>query len=149
MQVLVVYDSLYGNTEKIARAIGAAIGGEVKVLNVSEVNPAELNQVNLLIAGSPTQGGRHTAAMRQFLDKIPSGALQKMDVAAFDTRLTNKLVKVFGYAAGKIADGLKGKGGNLTAPGEGFFVKSTKGPVADGELERAAAWGKGIIESKK
>jgi len=149
MKVLIVYDSVYGNTEKIAKAIGGAITGEVKVLRVDEANPSELKTIDLLIVGSPTQGGRPTPAIRDLLNKVPEPSLQGINVAAFDTRISTKLVGVFGYAAGRIAGNLKGKGGTLIASPEGFFVKGTKGPLKEGELERAAGWAKGILESKK
>jgi len=149
MRVLIVYDSVYKNTEKIAKAIGGAITGEVKVLRVDEANPSELKTIDLFIIGSPTQGGRPTPAIRDFLNKVPEPSLKGIKVAAFDTRIPTKLVGVFGYAAGRIADNLKGKGGTLVASPEGFFVKGTKGPLREGELERAADWAKGILESKK
>ena len=149
MKVLIVYDSVYGNTEKIAKAIGGAIIGEVKVLRVNEVNPSELETIGLLVVGSPTQGGRPTPAIRTLLNKVPEASLQGINVAAFDTRMLTKLVAVFGYAAGRIAGNLKGKGGTLIAPPEGFFIKGIKGPLKEGELERAAGWAKGILESKR
>jgi len=58
MKTLIVYDSAYGNTEKVARAIGDAVMGEVEVLRVGEVNSSELKIYDLLIFGSPTQGGQ-------------------------------------------------------------------------------------------
>ncbi|OIP26376.1 MAG: flavodoxin [Chloroflexi bacterium CG_4_9_14_3_um_filter_45_9] len=149
MKVLIVYDSVYGNTEKIAKAIGGAIIGEVKVLRVNEANPSELETIGLLVVGSPTQGGRPTPAIRTLLNKVPEASLQGINVAAFDTRMSTKLVAVFGYAAGRIAGNLKGKGGTLIAPPEGFFIKGIKGPLKEGELERAAGWAKGILESKR
>ena len=149
MKVLIVYDSVYGNTEKIAKAIGGAITGEVKVLRVDEANPSELKTIDLFIVGSPTQGGRPTPAIRTLLNKVPEASLQGINVAAFDTRMSTKLVAVFGYAAGRIAGNLKGKGGTLIAPPEGFFIKGIKGPLKEGELERAAGWAKGILESKR
>ncbi len=149
MKALIVYDSVYGNTEKIARAIGNAVAGDVKVLHVGEVNPSELKTIDLFIVGSPTQGGRPTRAIRDFLNKVPKLSLKGIKVAAFDTRISTKLVGVFGYAAGRIVNNLKGKGGTLIASPEGFFVKSTKGPQKEGELERATAWAKAILESKK
>ena len=149
MKALIVYDSLYGNTEQIAKAIGGAITGEVKVLRVAEANPAELGSFELIIVGSPTQGGRQTVATREFLGKIPADALKNVSVTSFDTRITTRLVKIFGYAAGRIADSLKDKGGTLIASAEGFFVKSTKGPLVEGELERAAGWAKGILQNQK
>jgi flavodoxin I len=148
MKSLVVYDSQYGNTEKIAKAIGGAIGAEVKVVRFGDVKAAELGSYDLLFIGSPTQGGRYTMSMKGFLDAIPSGSLANVRVASFDTRLKTKLVKIFGYAATRIADTLKIKGGNLVAPAEGFLVKSAKGPILGGELERAAAWAKSLADKK-
>ena len=149
MKALIVYDSVYGNTEKIARAIAEAItpSGEVKVLRAGEANPSELESIDLLIVGSPTHGGRPTPAVQNLLNKVPK--LQGIKVAAFETRIPTKLVRVFGYAAGRIANNLKKKGSTLIASPEGFFVTGGQGPLKEGELERAAAWAKGILESKK
>ena len=149
MKALIVYDSVYGNTEKIARAIAEAItpSAEVKVVRAVEANPSELESTDLLIVGSPTHGGRPTPAVQDLLKKVLK--LQGINVAAFDTRIPTKLVKVFGYAAGRIANNLKKKGGNLIASPEGFFVTGGKGPLKEGELERAADWAKGMLEGKK
>ena len=146
MKALVIYDSLYGNTELIARAIGGGIGEDVKVVRAAEEKIAELDSYDLIIVGSPTQGGKYTIPMKSFLDTIPADALKNKKVAAFDTRGKGIFYKIFGWAANKIADTLKDKGANLVAPGEGFFVKGGKGPLADGELERAAAWAKTITD---
>ena len=149
MKALIVYDSVYGNTEKIARAIAEAItpSNEVKVVGAGEANPSELESIDLLIVGSPTHGGRPTPAVQNLLNKVPK--LQGIKVAAFDTRIPTKLVRVFGYAAGRIANNLKKKGSTLIASPEGFFVTGGQGPLKEGELERAAAWAKGILESKQ
>jgi flavodoxin len=149
MKALIVYDSTYGNTEKIAKSIGSAITGDVKVLRVSELSPSGLKPVDFLIIGSPTYGGRPTPAVQGFLNNIPESSVKGMSVAAFDTRVSAKWVKIFGYASGKIAGRLKAKGGTLIMSPEGFFVKSAKGPLIEGELERAASWAKEIIQSKK
>jgi flavodoxin I len=151
MKALIVYDSVYGNTEKIARAIAEAIApsGEVKVVQAGEASPSELESIDLLIVGSPTHGGRPTPPVQDLLNKVPKFSLQGINVAAFDTRITTKLVKVFGYAAGRIAGNLKKKGGTLVASPVGFFVAGGQGPLKEGELERAAGWAKAILESKR
>ncbi len=46
MKGLIVYDSVHGNTEKIAKSIGDAITGNVKVLRTGEVNPPELESID-------------------------------------------------------------------------------------------------------
>ena len=147
MNAWVVYESQYGNTEKIAQAIGDAIGA-ARVVRPSEVNNSELESVDFIIVGSPTQAGRSMKAIQEFLAGIPADGLKNKRVAAFDTRFKTRLVKLFGYAGGRIAKELKAKGGTLVAPGEGFFVAGTKGPLEDGELERAAAWARGIARDQ-
>jgi flavodoxin I len=151
MKALIVYDSVYGNTEKIARAIGDAITAscEVKVLRAGETNPSELASIDLLIIGSPTHGGRPTPAVQDLLNKVTQPSLKDINVAAFDTRSQAKLARVFGNAAGRIAGQLTKKGGVLIVSPEGFFVTGTKGPLKEGELERAANWAKRILEAKK
>lgn len=67
-------------------------------------------------------------------------------MAAFDTRLPAKWVKIFGYAADRIGDSLKRRGGKLAAPPEGFFVEGTIGPLKEGEPERAAGWAEEIVK---
>jgi flavodoxin len=86
--------------------------------------------------------------MSGFLNSIPEGSLKNVKVAAVDTRLKAKWVRIFGYAAEKIAARLAKCGGTPVAPPEGFFVRAAKGPLLDQELERAAAWAKGIIAAK-
>ncbi|HLE81662.1 MAG TPA: flavodoxin family protein [Dehalococcoidia bacterium] len=148
MNALIVYDSLHGNTEKIARAIAAALApsGDVKVLRAGEANISELESVDLLIVGSPTQGGRPTPAIQDFLNRVSEPAIKGISVAAFDTRISTRWVGIFGYAAGRIAGSLKTKGGTLILSPEGFFVKGTEGPLKEGELERAASWAREIAQ---
>jgi flavodoxin I len=148
MKTLVVYDSVYGNTKIVAQAIADAIPGEVQMLRVGEAVPSDLKVFDLLIVGSPTQGGRPTEAMQGFLKQGHLSSLQGMKVAAFDTRLTAKWVRIFSYAAPRIASSLQEKGGTLLGAPGGFFVKGTKGPLLDGEVEKAIAWAKGIAESE-
>jgi flavodoxin len=159
MKALVIYDSFFGNTEQIARAIGNALGsqGEVEVLRVGDVKPEQLAGLNLLIVGSPTRAFRPTPAISSFLGRIPANGLQGVKVAAFDTRMSTQdanspilafFVKLFGYAAKPIADKLTKKGGELAIPPEGFFVKGSEGPLKEGELERAADWARQIIATQ-
>ena len=159
MKVLIVYDSVYGNTEKIAKAIGDAITSKARVLRVGEVKSSELKAFDLLIVGSPTRQFRPTAAINNLLKRISKNGLKGVKVAAFDTRFTISeieesrvlpfFVRLFGYAAKPISDRLKKKGGELIIPPEGFFVEGVEGPLKEGELERAASWAKVIVKSKK
>ncbi|MGB3459659.1 MAG: flavodoxin family protein [Halobacteriota archaeon] len=160
MKALVIYDSVFGNTEQIAQAIGNALGSQedVEILRVSNVKPEQLTGLKLLIIGSPTRQFRPTAAINNLLKRIPKNGLKGVKVAAFDTRFTMSaieesrvlplFVRLFGYAAKPISDRLKKKGGELIIPLEGFFVEGIEGPLKEGELERAADWAKKIIATQ-
>ncbi len=155
MNTLVIYDSVFGNTEKIARAIGDAISSQdsVATLPVSQVTTEKLRGLDVLMIGSPTRGFRPTEAISKFLNALPKNHLAGIRVAAFDTRwalesidsgFTRFIVGKGGYAANTIAKSLEKKGAQLIAPPEGFFVTGIEGPLQDGELDRAANWAKQI-----
>lgn len=144
MKVLIVYDSVYGNTAQIAKTIGSSLTGEVKVIQVGDFNPSELAKVDLVIFGSPTQGGRPTKPVQEILGKITESNIKGVKFAAFDTRISTKIVGIFGYAAGRIANILNSKGGVLANNPQGFFVKGRQGPLKEGELDRAISWAKNI-----
>jgi flavodoxin len=150
---------MYGNTEKIAQVIGTTLTGDVKIIRVSEANTSNLESLDALIVGSPTHGARPTPAIQQFIDKLDNDSLTGVKVASFDTRLSVKAGNVgiriiaglaggFGYAAKHIADSLQNKGGNLIKPPEGFVVKGGKGPLVEGELERATSWAQELMSSR-
>jgi len=153
MKATVVYDSKFGNTELIARAMGEALGppANVEVVRVGDVQPGQWAGLDLLIVGSPTWRFRPTPAIKELLDSIPRRGLDGTKVAAFDTRLTPekieamsgflaRMVNVFGFAARPIARKLEKKGGQPGAAPEGYYVEDSEGPLREGELERAAKW---------
>ncbi len=159
MKALIVYDSVFGNTEQIAKAIGDSLADltSTEVVKVSEAKLEQLQGTGLLIVGSPTRAFKPTKAIVDFLIQIPSNGLKGINVAAFDTRVNtedvnsrilNGFVRIFGYAAKPIADKMQKKGGNLVLPPEGFFVKDNEGPLKDGELERAAKWAKQVMKGE-
>jgi flavodoxin len=156
MKALVVYDSVFGNTEQVAQAVAQALGPQedVELLRASQVAPDRLARTELLVVGSPTRGFRPTEAVAALLKAVPSHALDAVRVAAFDTRFKADeldsaglrfLVKTGGYAAKRIASQLKKAGGSLAAPPEGFYVEDTEGPLKAGELDRAKAWATRLV----
>jgi len=153
MKALVVYDSAYGNTEKVARAMGRALAAQhnTEVHHIRDVTPQQLSEADLLVIGSPTQKLSPTDAMRDFIASIPANSLRGVRLAAFDTRISiddvQSTVSRFAarlflhrYAAGPIAEALTKKGAQSIIEPEGFYVLDTEGPLKVGELERAAAW---------
>lgn len=156
MKALVVYDSVFGNTEKVARMMGQALAdkSDVTTLRVGDVHSQNLEGLEALIVGSPTRAFSPTPAIKKWLASLPQTSLKGIKVAAFDTRVEIEvvdskvltgMVKVFGYAAKPIADRLVKKGGNLHLTPEGFYVVDTEGPLKDGELERAAKWAQQLL----
>ncbi|NMC36032.1 hypothetical protein GYA49_03220 [Candidatus Beckwithbacteria bacterium] len=150
MKIVIVYDSKFGNTQKVAENIAKSFGGKhkVNVLAASKSSRKDLNKIDLLIVGSPTYGGRPTLAVQAFLDQIPAQSLKNIKVAAFDTRMLAQdqsaflktVMKIIGYAAPKILKTLVQKGGQAIVPAEGFIVTSKEGPLQKGELEKASKW---------
>ena len=153
MKTLVVYDSVFGNTEMIAKHIGDSIQG-ARVVRVTEVNLGDLNDVDCLIVGSPTRAFRPTKDITGFLNKLESKSLQGVKVAAFDTRMSIKdvdnkvltfMANIFGYADKPIEDKLLKKGGVKAADRAGFIVLDSEGPLKEGEIERASLWAQSIV----
>jgi len=157
MKGWVVYDSVFGNTENIAQAIGAVLAeqGSVQTLSVGKMTADSMSGLDILLVGSPTRGFRPTEAVSKFLNSIPKNSLTGIRVAAFDTRIwldtidsktLRFVVDKGGYAANTIAKSLVKKGGQLVAPPEGFLVTGEQGPLKDGELERANEWARGLAD---
>lgn len=150
---LVVYDSYFGNTEKIARAVGEVLGGAV-VKKVHDLEGSDLENLQILIVGSPTRAFRPTPAVMNFIKNLGSSRLKGIKAAAFDTRIPKDqdipgilrlMINLFGYADVKIAKALSKSGADLAIESTGFGVKDTEGPLLDGELERARDWAVKIL----
>jgi len=159
MKALIIYDSVFGNTGKVAQTIGQAIAatfqGETQTLPVNEVTIDQLNKLNLLIVGSPTRSFRPTSAITNLLKSLTKNQLSGVSVAAFDTRLCLEsidssslrfVVDKGGYAAKKIAKSLQKKGGILAVTPEGFLVTGEEGPLKEGELARATSWAIQVLQ---
>ena len=152
MKSLVVYDSQYGNTKKVAETIAGVLAqrGSCLAVHVAEVQPGDLAGIDTLVVGSPTQQLSATGGIKSWLDGLPAGSLNGVRGAAFDTRFTQQkideikilafFVSIFGYGAKPIARRLAKKGAQIIAEPVGFYVADTEGPLLDQELERAGAW---------
>jgi flavodoxin len=148
MNALVLYDSQYGNTERIAEAIAGALGAwaQVRAVRVDVAHPAEIAGVDMLIVGCPTQGWKPTPAILSFLEHVASERLHDLAVACFDTRF-----RMPGWMTGSAAKVMAGKlqemGASLLAPAESFFVQGREGPLREGELDRAARWARVLVKA--
>lgn len=152
MKSLVVYDSKFGNTQKIAQKIADVLArsGSAYAIHVDEVQAGDLRGINLLVVGTPTQQFSATAPVKRWLRILPADNLTGVRAAAFDTRFTpekiseNKVlsffVRMFGYGAETINNRLVKKGAKVITKPEGFFVADIEGPLLADELARAADW---------
>ena len=166
MRAVVVYESIYGNTRAVAEAIAAGLAehADVVVFPVAEADAQALAGARLLIVGGPTHmHGLPTSFSRRMSVKAAEedghadvdphaadepglrawlSALEgdKLSAAAFDTRI-DRSAALTGSAARGISKRLHRRGFTLAAEPASFFVEDSEGPLAEGELERARAWG--------
>jgi hypothetical protein len=165
MRALVVFESMYGNTEKVARAIADGLSARlnVEIVEVGGAPSRIADDIDLLVVGGPTHARgmsdprtRGSArgkterdvvssgiGIREWLDRLtdePTGTA----AAAFDTHIKGPHL-VWGGAARTIDEHLRRLGCRVVATPEGFHVDGPLGPVVDvvveGEIERARRWG--------
>jgi len=157
VKALVVYDTVFGNTKQVALAIASAFGDNPDALAVSvtEADSTCLDDIDLLVVGSPTRGFKPTEAIARFLRDLPERCLEGTTAAAFDTRISAEdiragvlrfIVKSGGYAAPHISRGLSDRGARVIAAPEGFIVTASGGPLRSGECDRAADWARGLTD---
>lgn len=162
MRSVVVCESWFGNTQRVARAVADELArhGESVLVSVADEN-VSLEGVDLLVVGAPTHVhgmsssmSRKSAIEQAGLDVTEAGPgargwLERLSdhagarAAAFDTRIEKPAV-LTGSAAKGIAKRLHQRGFELVAQPESFFVLDSDGPLKDGELERAAAWARDL-----
>ena len=163
MKAVVVYESLWGNTAAVARAIAEGIGSEVQALSTAEATPDALAGAKLIVAGAPLfafqlptdkiratiQNKAYTfpappdlshPPLRTWLESVPPG---QGFAAAFETRIWWSP----GGAAGAILKGMKQAGFKPLARSHRFRVTGMYGPLKAGELERARKWGTQLVQA--
>ncbi len=140
MRTVIVYDSLHGNTEQIAQAIAGGLreAGEVSVRKASEGLPEDLASADLLVIGCPVHAWNISHATRAFFESLAEESPGGKQGAAFDTKFEGPLA---GGAAKKIARRLRSLGFEIIAEPCSFFITGMEGPLKEGELERARAFG--------
>lgn len=166
MHAIVVYESHWGNTAEVARAVAEGLGSDATALTTSEATPDVVATADLVVAGAPVMAfGLPSETMvansakdpkapvpadvshptlRHWLDELRTidgpGAHK---AAAFETKLWWSL----GGATGAIETRLRKAGFRTVARGEKFVVKGAYGPLREGELERAREWGEELARS--
>jgi hypothetical protein len=159
MKALVVYESMWGNTERVARAIadGLRASMEVELVEVNQAPAEPEPDVGLIVAGGPTHAfsmsrantradavnrgadhGTSDRGLREWLDRLPIGH-HSQRVTTFDTRV-DKVRHLPGSAVKAAAKVAHRHGFPRAGHVESFYVDDMEGPLLEGELDRAAAW---------
>jgi hypothetical protein len=165
MRALVVFESMFGNTEKVAGAVARGLrleGVDTGLVEVRSAPPRVAAGVDLLVVGAPThafsmsrattradavrQGApseRATTGLREWLESVELDTKRAPELATFDTRVTKVrwLPKAAGSAAVRAG---RRRGLEPVARPHGFVVEDIDGPLVDGELERAVEWGRSL-----
>ncbi len=157
MKAVVVYESLWGNTAAVARAIAEGIGPDTVVVTTDAATGEKIADADLIVAGAPvlafslpTDAMRDSVAtseadaptppdldhpsMRSWLDALPAGSGR---CAAFETRIWWSPRG----ATGDIEKRLARAGYRAVSKAHKFVVKDKYGPLREGELDRARQWG--------
>ena len=163
VRALVIYESMFGNTETVARAVAEGVGryADVTLAEVRGARPEYAEKFDLVVVGGPThafsmtrpstradaerQGAPHRTpdiGIREWLDRLPGG-VHHAAVATFDTRI-DKVRRLPGSAARKAARVAHHHGYRKVAEPTSFYVEDVSGPLLEGERERAVAWGEQV-----
>jgi flavorubredoxin len=149
VKVYVVYDTRYGNTNRVAEAIVKGIKeiGQVEavLMKPEQTEPAELLDCDFLLIGSPNHYGGPTKDIKGFIDGLGKIGLEGKPGALFDTYLGagfyEKAVKRMEKRINEKVPGLK-----LMLPGLSILVEKSKGPIVEGELPRCREFGRKIAD---
>jgi flavodoxin len=148
MKSLVVYFSKFGNTQQVAEAIAETLAsaGPARVISMDRLGVSDLQEVDLVVMGSPTHRMNLPQAVRPVLETLPRRVLRGKLVAAFDTSYKMSRWLAPFTAARKLASRLRKLGGKRVVPPETFHVVGRDGPLYEGEIERARTWAASILQ---
>jgi flavodoxin len=149
MNALVVYYSQFGNTRQVAETIVGVLrnAGTAHALSADQLTAADLQDVDLVMMGTPTHKMNLPEAVRLFFEELPRRVLRGVPIAAFDTSYEMSALLARFTAAKRIDRKLRKLGGKRLVPPETFHVEHHhEGPLLNGEIERAKRWAESIVE---
>jgi len=142
-KAMIIYESKYGNTKLVAEKIaeGLAVGKQigVTIIDVGNADVETLTHADIILFGAPNHMGGPTAGITKFIDKLGKIKIECKTGAAFDTYMFSdyeKAVKRIEAQLKQKAPGLK-----IAVPGLSVRVKGMKGPIAEGEIDKAREFG--------
>ncbi|HEV2226312.1 MAG TPA: flavodoxin domain-containing protein [Nitrososphaerales archaeon] len=149
MKACVVFDTRYGNTERIAKSVASGLkeaGIEAACIQAKDLTSSSLKQYDLICAGAPTEWLTASKPMKRFLEGLHGEVLSGKYGFAFDTKLGRPLS---GSASGYIEKELGKVGLEIIARRESAIVYGTGGSMSgmrliDGEEQRFEAIGREV-----
>jgi menaquinone-dependent protoporphyrinogen IX oxidase len=152
MKGMIVFDTSYGNTKKIAETIAETLkesGLEIDLFYVKDVKRLSAMDYQFLVLGSPTKFGTMSFAFKFFLGKLKGEEWMNKPFAAFDTENPENLEKKEWSAGEKIAGRLAEKNMRQLLPVLKALVFEMKGPLKEGEIERTKAYARELARKLK
>lgn len=147
VKVIVIYDTKYGNTQRVAELIAAGIGEgsgiKLVVSNFKEIKDLNtLNEYDVILIGAPNHFGAPTKAIKKFIDKLAKIPLQGKKYAGFDTYISKDFEMAVKKLEQKVSDKLPSF--QQIAPGLSIKVEGMKGPIIEEEIPKCKEFGKKI-----
>ncbi|MCW3981492.1 MAG: flavodoxin domain-containing protein [Candidatus Bathyarchaeota archaeon] len=144
MKGIVVFDTSYGNTKKIAETIAETLqesGIAVDTFYAKDVKKLSAKDYDFLVIGSPTKFGTMSFTVKRFLGKVKSKEWINKPFGAFDTENPENIERAAREnkewsAAEKISEKLRDKKMNQLLPVLKAVVFGQKGPLKEGEIDR-------------
>jgi len=152
MKGIIIYDTSYGNTKKIAETITETLkesGIEVDLFYVKDVKKLRPTDYSFLVLGSPTKFGTMSFTVKFFLGKLKGEEWADKPFAAFDTENPENMEKKEWSAAEKIAERLKERKMNQLLPVLKAAVHDMKGPLVEGEINRVKDYARQLASKLK
>ena len=133
---IVIFDTRYGNTEKIAKSLARGLEElsiETNCVNTREADVESMKKYALIAIGAPTEWHSASKPMKEFLRKLRNSDLSGKYGFAFDTKLERALS---GSAAKLIEKELKRSGLEIIMSHESATVFLENGGVGGAWLKR-------------
>lgn len=134
-RAMVIYDTRFGNTEKVARVLARGIekqGVKVDCVKADEVDVNKLVKYDFLAIGGPTHAFGISKPMRTFLEKLKGVDIKGKKGFAFDTKYKSRWA---GSAGKRIEKTLKRLGMSIVKPHSSAIVTGSEGPLDEGMEE--------------
>ncbi|MEM2320173.1 MAG: flavodoxin domain-containing protein [Candidatus Bathyarchaeia archaeon] len=151
MKIVIIYESKYGNTERVAEMIAEGlketVGTEVSLQKLKEADLDKITDYDVILLGSPNHMGGPARSVKGFIDMLGKLRLEGKKFAVFDTYMGKDFEKAVKKMEKRISE--KSPGLKKAASGLSIKVQGIKGPIVEGELQKCREFGRKIAAQLK